>query len=288
MQVQNKLIKILKNYITFRLQKNIQMKNRLFSLLLLLLITSYSYSQNEYRYIALRFGISNGFSGQPEMNPNKYLNAPSYLPDTYEEMQLAPVASFMGWTPGFNGSILYHFDFHGDAAGIITGIDYNYTGITSKYETLTRGYTLTETHRMHMIGVPVAIKYGPDIWDTQRYVYAGAQFNFIAAMNAVQKVSWNTTPSSTKLEGDEFKKTTFSLFFGVNWKVLNVQFDFYPASIFNDTYTEANLVTSGEFLKYEGQVKQFFTIKAGLNIPYGWLSENSFWWRRFLRNKPWK
>lgn len=272
------------------------MKYRIFSLILGILLVSYSYAQkSEYQYLAIRFGAIHGFSGQPDMNPNKYLLAPGVFDELTQltktgEMQLSPVASYLGYTPGFAASILYHFDFTTDNAGIFTGLDYNYTGLSSKYETnfTSNNHTLQETHRMHMIGVPLAIKYGPDIWDTQRYVYAGIQFNFIASMSAVQKVDWNNTPSSTKLEGDEYKKTTFSLFFGLNYSAFNLQFDIFPTSVFNKTFTEADPVTGGEYLKYEGQVESFFTVKTSINVPYGWLSEQSFWWRRKLRKLPWK
>ncbi len=266
------------------------MKKYLLSIIILMLVVSSSFGQfSDYAYVALRFGFSNAFSGQPEFNPNKYINAPGVTSDDIQQMQLTPLASAMGYTPGFKGSLLFHFDFTGDAAGLITGLDYNYTGITSHYETVNGVYSMKETHRMHMIGVPLAFKYGMDIWDTQRYIYAGVQFNYIAAMSTSEKVSWANEPGGTKLEGDEFNKTTFSVLFGVNWKVVNVQLDFYPSSVFNDKYTEADQVTEDEYFKYEGQVQQFFKITASVHVPYGWLSEQNFWWRRKLRKVPfWK
>lgn len=274
-----------------------KIKFRVFSLLVLLLMVSYSWAQkNEYQYIGLRFGAIHGFSGQPEMNPNKYLLAPGVYDEltqttAFEEMQLSPLSKYLGYTPGFNASLLYHFDFRSDNGGIFTGLDYNFSGISSKYETTyaTNHHTLKETHRMHMVGLPIAVKYGPKIWDTQRYVFGGVQVNYIVAMNAVQKVDWNTTPSSTKLESGEYKKINFSIFFGFNYSAFNVQFDFYPKSIFDKTYTVSDPVTGGDYLKYDGQVEKFFTIKTSINIPYGWLSEQSFWWRRKLRKFPlWK
>ena len=223
------------------------------------------------------------------MNPNKYLYAPGLTTDDKQQMQLTPLGSFMGYTPGFKGSFLYHFDFTGDMAGIFTGLDYNYTGISSKYKTISGVYNVRETHRMHMVGVPIAFKYGPDIWDTQRYVFVGAQINYIVSMNTAETVSWSSETGGSKLEGQEYKKTNFSLFFGVNWKVANVQFDFYPTSIFNDKFLVVDPVTKSEYAKYEGQVKQFFKITASINVPYGWLSEQNFWWRRKLRKFPiWK
>jgi hypothetical protein len=189
----------------------------------------------------------------------------------------------------FKGSVLFHFDFSGDAAGVISGLDYNYTGITSKYETVNGVYDMKETHRMHMVGVPLAFKYGSDIWDTQRYVYAGVQLNYIIAMSTSEKVSWTSEPGGTKLESDEFKKMAFSVLFGFNWKYANLQLDFYPASVFDDKFKVVDPTTQREYFKYDGQVQQFVKITASVHVPYGWLSEQSFWFRRKLRKVPfWK
>ncbi len=265
------------------------MKSYFLLILVSLLIIGTSFGQgSEYRYIALRFGFSNAFSGQPDMNPNKYLKVPGIPAEDIQEMQLTPLGSYAGYTPGFKVSVLYHFDFTGDVAGVITGIDYNNTGISSKYETINGAYTLKETHRLNMVGVPLVFKYGPDIWDTQRYVYAGVQFNYIFSMATSEKTSWGET-GGAKLQSDEFKNMTFNLMLGMNWKVVNIQLDFYPSSVFNDKYTDALDADGTPLYKYEGQVKQFFTITTSVNIPYGWLSEKTFWWRRKLRKVPfWK
>ncbi len=275
------------------------MKNYIIAIVTILFMSlSMQAQKNEYRYLAIRLGFSNAFSGQPELNTQKYIYAEALEGASIPQMSVQPVKSFTGYVPGVKASILYHFDFTGDFAGIFTGLDYNFTGVSSKYETLTRGFNIVETHRMHMVGIPLAVKYGPDIWDTQRYVYIGGQINYIASMYTNEKASWGEN-KGRKLEDTEYNKTTFSLFAGFNWKIINVQFDFYPKSIFNENY---ELKTTYKFpnpkkgdenktltlYPNKGQVSSFFKLTVSVNVPYGWLSEKSFKIRRMLLKVPWK
>ncbi len=271
------------------------MKNYIIAIITVLFASfSMQAQKNEYRYMAIRLGFSNAFSAQPSPNVEKYVYGQG---DNIPQMGVKPASSFLGHVPGVKASILYHFDFTGDMAGIFTGLDYNFTGISSKYETFTKGLNIVETHRMHMVGIPLAIKYGPDIWDTQRYVYFGGQINYIASMYTTEKASWGAD-KGRKLEPEEYNKTVFSIFAGLNWRVLNVQFDFYPKSVFNEKY---ELVTGYQFPSQgdqesekvvlqpnKGQVTNFFKLTVSVNIPYGWLSERSFKMRRMLLKFPWK
>jgi hypothetical protein len=253
-----------------------KMKKSIFLLIVAMLVFSQLFSQkSEYRYVALKFGMSHGFSPAPGMNVNKYLYTP------VGEMQLSPTGST--YVPGFVFDLYYHFDFVTDNAGIYTGLEYNYSGLGAKYDTKYGGYNMKETNRYHSIGVPLAFKYGPDIWKTQRYLYVGAQLNFILAMNSVQEVSWLTTPANLKLTSDEFNRTAFNLFFGINYAAFNFEFDFYPKSIYNTSYQ-----TDDGYKPFSSQANQSFLLKTSINIPYGWLSQKSFWWRKVLRNTPWR
>ncbi len=259
----------------------------LFIIAVLLATTSVNAQKSEYRYLAIRLGFSNAFSGQPGINNEKYVYAPGTEGSGIPEMRVNPVSSFLGYVPGIKASVLYHFDFTGDVAGIFTGLDYNFTGISSKYETLTRGFNIVEIHRMHMIGVPLAFKYGPDIWDTQRYAYLGGQINYIASMYTNEKASWGDN-KGRKLESDEYSKTAFSFFAGLNWRILNLQFDFYPKSVFNTGYAMTNSKTKDPSYPHKSQVESFYKITVSVNIPYGWLSEKNFKIRRALLKYPWK
>ncbi len=247
-------------------------------------ISTISFSQkNEYQYIGLRFGASHGFSGTPDFNPMKYLITPS------GEMQVTPVSGYKGYTPGFVADLYYHFDFTTDNAGIFIGIEYIYDGISSKYETMLPEdqsvgiYTMTETFRMHKVGVPIAFKYGPKIYDSQGYVFGGFQFNYIVSMSSEQSYSWKPTPSAIKLESEEYNKTALNLFIGLNYNAFNIQFDYYPSTPFNRAFDK-----DGSKI-YAGMVEQTFTIKTSINVAHGWLSDQSFWWKKKLRKFPiWK
>jgi len=260
------------------------MKNRVIFLILGLWISSISFSQNnEYQYLGLRFGASHGFSGTPAMNVNKYL----IVPPESDEMQLTPDGNFKAYTPGFVADLYYHLDFTNNSSGVFAGLEYNNTGVTAKYATGDYGgeiYSLIETYRMNTIGVPIAFKYGPKINENQRYIYAGVQFNYTVSVTSVQKASWNNVPSGLKLGPDEYNKTSFCIFLGGNYKVFNFQIDYYPTSIFNKKFKDAK-----GYNIYEGQVDQRIALKTSINIAHGWLSDNSFWWKKKLRKFPlWK
>ncbi len=254
--------------------------------------------KNEYMYFAIRFGVSNSFSGQPTLNSERYVYAAGREGEVNPQMRVQPSDSFFGYVPGANASILFHFDFVGDLSGLFTGIDYNFTGLSSQYETLNKGFTVVETHRMHIVGIPLAFKYGPDIWDTQRYLYLGGQINYIASVYTTEKTNWGGELGGRKLDPTEFNKTVFSIFAGFNWRIINLQIDFFPKSIFNENYeipTDAKYPNptpdSPKIVMVnpnEGQVKSFVKLTVGVNIPYGWLSERNFKIRRALLKFPWK
>jgi hypothetical protein len=259
-----------------KILKNRMMKRIIFYLIATLFVTINGFAQkNEYRYIAIKFGASHGFSQTPGFNPNKYLNTP------VGEMQISPVSS--AYAPGFVFDFLYHFDFTSDNAGIYTGLEYNFGGIAAKYKANRDEYTLNETYRYHSVGVPLGFKFGPKIWDNQTYVFAGAQANMLLKMNSIQKVNFEGTSASVPLGKDEYNPFVFNLFLGLNYKAVNIQFDYYPKSYFNPLYT----TTSG-YKPYNTQVDKFFVLKTSINVPYGWLSDQSFWWRKFLRKTFWR
>lgn len=243
-----------------------------------LLTSTLLYAQkNEYRYLALKFGLSNGFSPKPGFNENKYLYTP------VGQMQVSPTGS--KYVPGFVFDILYHFDFTTDNAGIYTGLEYNFSGIGAKYNTRYGNYTLDEIHRYHSVGLPLAFKYGPDIWKTQRYLVLGAQVNMILTMSAVQKANFSGDSKSRSLTSAEYNRMFFNFFAAVNYSAFNIQIDYFPKSLFNKKFETA---TTPTYLPYDEQVDVIFAVKATVNVPYGWLSEKSFWWRKFLRKTPWR
>ena len=246
-----------------------------FFILFSFLLSIHAFSQkNEYQYFSLRFGYSQGFSTQPGYNENKYLKTPD------GEMQLKPVDSYLGYTPGFVANLFYHFDFPTDNAGIMAGVEYNNYGVASKYETVNGKYSVVERNKINAIGIPLAFKIGPKFYDKQTYGYLGAQFNYHLSMNVNQKVSWLQTSSSAKLTPDEFAKTATVFFVGFNWMVLNIQFDYIPGTFFNKEY----IMPETNITPYSAQTDNMFFLKVSFHTPTNdWLPSKSFKLKRFFR-----
>jgi len=102
-------------------------------------------------------------------------------------------------------------------------------------------------------------------------------------VKSIQKVNFQGTLSSTKLAPEAFNHFGFNMFLGLNFLMFNVQFNYYPKSLFNPLYV------SPEGLKsYAGQPEHAFVIKTSINVPYGFLSHKYFWWRKVLKGTPWR
>jgi hypothetical protein len=251
------------------------MKKYFYIVALLFVSVCLNAQNNEYRYPAIKFGASHGFSHTPGPNESKFL----YTNDG--EIGLEPIKQ--AYVPGFTFAVLYHFDFNNENAGIYTGLEYNFSGVGAKYETTRNNYTMKEINRFHSVGVPLAFKYGPKFLKTQRYVSLGVQANMMVAMNSVDRVNWEESSSSEKISKDAYNRVSFNLFLNVNYLAFNVELDYFPKSLYNTSYI------SPEGLRpFDGQSEQFFLIKTTINVPYGWLSKQSFWWRKVLRKTPWK
>ncbi len=253
------------------------MKKYIF-IIILLFIGIQNYAQkNEYRYFSLKLGYSQGFSGQPGFNPYKYLNTP------YGDMQLSPSGSYLGFIPGFSGALYYHFDFTNDMAGVYTGIEYNNFGVAAKYETVNGVYSMVEQHRLNSVGIPLGVKIGKKFYDDQRYFFLGTQFNYNISMKSVQKPSWLNTPSATKLDANEFQKTSMGFFAGFNWMVLNVALVYYPGSFFNKEYINPDL----NIKPYAEQNDNMFFVNVSFHVPLplstGWVGTKSYKLKRFFR-----
>ena len=239
---------------------------------------SLSPKKNEYMYWGLRLGISNGFSGQPELNNNKYLdNIP--LGSNANEMLAVPVDSYIGYVPGFVADLFFHYDFVTENAGIFTGIEYNYYGMASKYETKTGAYSAVEKNTVNAIGVPLAFKFGQDFYKQQAYIYTGIKYSFNLSMTSVQKVSWESGITKVKVDAEQINRSNFGLFFGVNYTFFNLQFDYIPGNFLNSNYK-----TSSGYIPALGQPDKLFFISASLNAPLnGWIGTKSRTLKKFFK-----
>ncbi|MBN2757426.1 MAG: outer membrane beta-barrel protein [Bacteroidales bacterium] len=243
------------------------------NLLIIILVSIQAFSQkSEYQYFAVRFGATHGFSAQPLFNANKYINTPD------GEMQAIPADAFLGYTPGFVADIYYHFDFPTDNAGIFTGLEYNYYGMSSKYQTKYGDYTAIEKNMVNSVGIPIAIKFWPDLYKDQKYIYLGAKYSFNLTMTSVQKVSWTNAKAREKIDAEQFSRSNFGMFFGINYLAFNLQFDYVPGTLFNSEYKSPL-----GFLPYEGQPDKMFFITTAINVPVnGWIGKKSYGLKKFF------
>ena len=182
-------------------------------------------------------------------------------------MLAVPSDSYLGYVPGFVADLYYHYDFATENAGIFTGIEYNYYGISSKYETRYGNYTAIEKNMVNSIGIPIAFKFGPDFYKPQAYIYAGFKYSFNINMTSIQKVSWSDAKARAKVDVAQFKRSNIGFFFGVNYTFFNIQFDYMPGNFFDTDY-----VTSSGYQTAQGQPDKMFFISTSLNAPLnGWI-----------------
>ena len=207
--------------------------------------------KSEYMYTALRFGMSHGYSVQPVFNEFKYLNTP------VGDMQAIPSASFFAYVPGFVADLYYHFDFVTENAGIFVGLEYNYYGISSKYETKSGGYSAVEKNMTNSIGVPLAFKFWPKLYKNQQYIYVGLKYSFNLTMSSVQKVSWEEAMAVEKIDAEQFRRSNFGFFLGFNYLVFNIQLDYVPGNLFNMDYIDETVSPKPLYL---GQPEKMFFI----------------------------
>ncbi len=229
---------------------------------------------SEFSYVGLRIGVSNGFSAQPKFNANKYLITP------VGEMQAQPAEKYLGYVPGFVADIYYHADFS-ENIGIFIGLEYNHYGMSSKYETKYGEYSAIEKNMVNAIGVPLAFKYGPKkiFYDEQAYIYAGLKYSFTLNMVSVQKANWLDATAKAKVPSVEIERTNLGLFFGINYKIFNLQLDYLPNNFLNID----NLSSSG-YQTALGQPDKLFFVSAAISTPMnGWLGTKNRKVKMFFR-----
>jgi hypothetical protein len=251
------------------------MKKALIIILVFFYITVV-HAQSEFNYFTLRIGMNhNIFSPQPTKDfTNKYLKSPD------GEMQLTPSSSFLDYVPGYNAGIMFHYDFESDRGGLVVGLEYSNSGISAKYNTLTSNYWLVETQRIQAIGIPAFFKFGREIFNKQKYLYIGAQYNFNRKMNEISKVGWTTTRGVRSAGKDEFQSNNIMILFGFNYMFFNVEFDYMPKSFFNIDYIDQTT----NYRPYSSQPDKLFFIKTSFNIPLSdWTTQKSYKISKFLR-----
>ncbi len=240
-------------------------------------IISTTFAQWEFRYFVLKAGaVHQIMSPQPDTLNNLFLNTAD------GQMRLTPdTAFFVDYVPGFHADLHFHFDFSNDKGGIVLGAEYQNTGISAKYRTVYGDYTLIQTHRINSVGIPVFLKFGNEIFNKQKYFFAGLKYNFNFAVQVTDKVNWSITPRSKWLTDNEFVSNNLTFFIGFNYMVLNIQLDFMPTTFLNKEYP---LTLNGTVKPYSTQPDKIFFLKTSINVPLSkWTTSKSYFINRMVR-----
>ncbi len=239
-------------------------------------INSYSQKWGEYQYFVLRVGMThNLLSGTPGTFDNKFLKTPK------GEIQLKPVSS-IGYIPAWHIDLYFHYDFSSDKAGIIFGIEYNNGGVSTEYETISNNYTLVEKFRANKIAVPLLLKFGREIFDDQRYIFVGVQYNLNLMLSKTEKVSWINDPLKSKGNIEELRRDNLSFIIGFNYMIFNIQLEYMPQNFLNKDYeiTFDNI----NYKPFENINQNLFFIKTSFTLPLSdWAGTKNYKVRRFIR-----
>ena len=250
-------------------------------LFIIINISLSAYSQWEFKYFVLRFGANHHLlSPQPDTLNNLYL-------DTYDgEMRLFPdTAYFFDYVPGYHAGLHFHFDFSNDMGGIVAGVEYQNSGISEKYVTSQGGYSLVRTHWVHSVGFPLYIKFGREIFDQQKYLFAGVKYNINFAMQTREKVSWAIEPRTTWYSENQFAQNNIVILLGFNFLIFNLEFDFMPSTFLNKEYAIGGGGPNPQTIKpYSSQKDRIFFIKTSINIPLSpWTTNKSYFLHKLVR-----
>jgi len=242
-------------------------------IIILLIIISGSIlkaQKNEYRYVALKAGISHNYNFFASRN-----NSDVMFTTLSGDMLKSPVAS-INYIPGGAASLNYHIDSKTDKRGFVVGIEFQNNGFRSKYVSENGGYFLVDQYRVQAIGIPFSFKLsGSNIYINQKYFYAGVQYNYYIVSQNIQKASWDGQIYSHALSIDERRKSGLAAFLGFNYYIYNFQIEYWTSNFVNPEYITQN---NGAVLKpYSHLPKANFFLKTSINIPLTrWLTTKSW------------
>lgn len=254
------------------------MKKIIISSILILSFTNI-FAQWEFRYFVVRTGATHHlFSKQPAQNNNFFLNTSD------GHMRLAPdtASFFIDYVPGINFDLHFHFDFNNDKGGIVVGAEYTNIGISARYKSIYGDYSLTQTHRVNTVGVPVYVKFGNEIFDQQKYFFAGAKYNLNLSATVTDKVNWTSKTTTQAVNENALIENNLSFFVGFNFMFANIQLEYMPESFLNPEYS----ITKGtqKIKPYSTQPQNLFFVRTSITVPLSeWTTNKSYFLSRLLR-----
>lgn len=245
--------------------------------------TLVSFSQWEFNYFVVKLGANHhAFSKQPLATNTLFLNTPE---GSYR--LLADSVFFPDYVIGFQGGFDFHFDFANDMGGIIIGAEYINMGVSSKYSTINnKAFNLIQTHRINSISIPLLIKFGNEIFDQQKYFFAGARFNINFGLYTTDVVDYVAIEKTSYQKDLLFENNSIGFCAGFNILVFNFELCYYPNTFLDKEYT-VNLGTPNDnfIVKiFENQPDNLLYLKTSLYVPISsWTTSKSFFMHNFIR-----
>lgn len=240
------------------------------------------FAQWEFNYFVFKAGVNHHmFSNQPSGRSHLYINTPD------GEFQLIPDSSFTAdYVPGIQAGLNFHFDFSNDMGGIIIGAEYQNKGISAKYKTVNYDYDLLQTHRINSVSVPFFIKLGKEIFNQQRYLFAGVRFNLNFGLYTIEKVNWLADPIINYNNEKFFVNNNISFSLGANFLIFNVEFNFYPDTFLDKLYTQ-NVGTDNDPYQvkiYANQPDKLMFLQTSIYVPISsWTTSKSYFMHKIFR-----
>lgn len=242
-----------------------------------------TYAQWEFNYFVLKAGANHHMlSKQPEP-----LN--SFFLHTVEgDLRLMPDSTFFpDYVPGFQVGLNFHFDFPNDKGGVIIGAEYLNQGVSSKYTTIDGDYYLIQTHRINSVSLPLMVKFGKEIFDQQKYFFAGIRFNVNFGLQTIENVSWTAIPKKSYAKDYLFVNNNIGFVAGFNFLVFNFEFDFYPLTFLDKLYSVNVGTETDKFITfpYANQPDKLMFLQTNLYIPISsWTTSKSYFMHNIMRN----
>jgi len=227
--------------------------------------------KNEYRYFALKTGLSHNYNFMGNKNNENVLM-------TTPIGDMKKIASGINYIPGVFLDLNYHIDMKSDKYGIVLGLDLQNSGFCVKYATKLGEYKLTDQFRVQSVGIPIFFKFGGrNIYINQQYLFVGVQYNFYLVSQNIQKPNWQNKRYYHTLT-NESRKSGVAAFLGFNYFIYNFQLEFWPVNYINSEYTEQRGLNNANYQPYKNLPKFNYFIKTGINVPMNrWLTTKS--WR---------
>jgi hypothetical protein len=231
------------------------LKSTILSILLIVVEVNMNSQKNEYRYSSFRLGITHHFwTPQPE-NPidNYILGSDNQLYQLHSEKSV-----LYNYSLSFGADLLYHFDNINDKTGIVTGLGFQIKKISFEYSADNLDYMLYDRYKSFELEMPLIFKFGDDIYNKMRYLYAGAKFYYI--LGAKNKNNYQSKPEF-RLNRIELNPLNVSILAGFNYHILNLGIEYQINSIFNKSYQNSY----GNFI-YSTQKGNYIFLKTAINF----------------------